>query len=364
MLFYLIILSIYFLLSQFHFVFKTKRQEGFFHFLLIIPLFVQCAFRATSVGNDTLTYYYGFDRIKNYSSLLEMVTESRYEIGYSTVTYLFSKLGFDYYFLQLVLSAFIYFSIFVFINKYSSNFYLSCFVLVTLRYSVGTMNTTRMWLAISILLYSIDYVLNKKLIPFVLIVLLASSFHFTSLIFLLLYPLSSVKLDLKKIIIVTLSSAVVLLVGRPFFIQITSLIGRYQGYLNSEYFNFEGNIAILITLAIDLSLFIFTYYCLRNESSVNSDSGISIINIQLVSALVVLSLSIIGLSNTIMARLSAYYGVFYMLSIPNSINILSNNNSKLYIKNIIMLFLFAQFIVVMIYRPNWNGVLPYHFWWE
>lgn len=234
---------------------------------------------------------------------------------------------------------------------------------------MSTMNVVRMWIAIAILLYSIPFLQNRRIIQFLAVVVIASSFHSTALVFLLIYPL--VKLDIRfKTIMSCLGVSIILfIIGRPVFIRITELIGRYGGYLDSNYFNYESNIAVYLTLAINMALFALIYNSMKRKAheSNSQESEIAIVSIEqicVICGLLVTAFSIIGLGNTIMDRISAYFSVFFPISLPLAFFYKKNNKNREIMLWILIIGLAAQYLVVMIYRPSWNGVTPYHFYWQ
>ena len=349
----------------------NEKQNDILRFFVLFPMFALCAFRALSIGNDTQIYYYGYTRIGQYASLIAAIQGSRYEIGYTLLSYSMHKLGVSFLGMQIIISIIVYYSFYRFFVKYSNNFSFSCFVFLTLRYSMSTMNVVRMWLAIAILLYAIPFIQKRNLVPFLVLVAIASSFHSTALVFAILYPAAKVRINNRIVFSTFIVSWLLLLVGRPVFARVTSMIGRYSGYLSSNYFVFESNIAVYMTLAINLALFLLIYITfgkngekLYEPTTGNINSGLMIEQISLVCGLLVVAFSIVGLGNTIMDRISVYFGVMFTISIPSiyeHIN-LQHNKKLLYIS--MLLGLTAQYLVVMIMRPGWNGVTPYLFFWQ
>lgn len=356
----------------------VNGQRIIVYLLIYLPLFVLCAFRDISVGNDTSVYYYGFQNFSNFNSLHEAFTTSRYEPAYIIINYLFNKFNLSYYFLQIVLSGFIYFSVFVFLLRYSSDFLFSVYVFYVLRYSIGTMNVVRMWMAIAVLLFAIQYVIDRKLIKFLIVILLASLFHSSALVFLIIYPLYSIQINKKIILAMMGGSVLIFLASKFFFSVLTSLIGRYSGYLSTD-FNVESNIAVYLTLLIDLSLFVLIYVAINRENKYycNDNSWGNIVSliyeedknnvglkkILVLTALLAVCFDIIGLGNTVMNRISTYFSVFFVLSIPIAIQKIQFEANKGFVKTAVMIGLSVQFLIIMIFRPNWSGVVPYVFLW-
>lgn len=347
----------------------NEKQNNLLRLILIFPLFALCAFRALSVGNDTEIYYYGYSRIGQYASLFSAIQSSRYEIGYTVLCYGLHKIGASFLELQIIISTFIYCSLYRFFVKYSNNFAFSCFVFLTLRYAMSTMNVVRTWIAVAILLYTIPFIQKRKLIPFLLLVALAGCFHTTALVFIILYPAAKLKINGGTIFVTLISSVIVSLLAKPIFMKTTSLIGRYSGYLSSKYFVYESNIAVYLTLAIDIALFILIYVTVGRATTGVCELGassnmITIEQIGLVCGLLVMAFGIIGLGNTIMDRISVYFGVLFTISIPLSLKHIEIKQNKNILYIAMLLALTAQYLAVMIMRPGWNGVTPYLFFWQ
>ncbi|RIW36054.1 EpsG family protein [Bacillus salacetis] len=344
--------------------------------ILLLPLFILAGFRATTVGNDTLNYYTTFLSVSQEN--LFSSTVSRLEIGYIFLMRIIGNLGLSYLGFQIITTAFIFLSIGRFIYKYSLNPALSVFVFVTSRMFFGTMNISRQYIAIAILLYSIDFLKKREFTKFFIIVFLASLFHSSALVFLILYPIALVKLNKKRIILFIGVGTILSIIFDNVIQLVINLTNKYQGYLDSQYFNFEGNTAIYFQLAIYFIFFIVGSYTgywksdYNNIKEINSNTinkrirksnnkGVTITNemIWYVAALLTFIIGIVGLNSTIMDRIAMYFSVFYLAYIPSLITKIRSKHIRVIIINGIILGLFLSFCIVMIYRPNWNTVFPY-----
>lgn len=332
--------------------------------LALLPMFILVGFRGINIGSDTWFYAHVFENIGSQDSLLKAIANSRYEIGFVVLNYIFAKVGFTYNMLQVTITFFICFSIGKFFKRYCVNVWIGSYVFYTLRYMLGPMNTVRMWIAIAILLFSIPYLQKQRPIQFFGIVVMASLFHSTALVFLVLYPLCKVRLTKRKIVLLYIIALVIGAMGTSFFAWLTKSINMYSGYLTSKYFVYDNNVAVFLNLAIDLCLVVFIFYEYRKEldEGIEKNTEInSLDNIIKVALLLIVAIDIVGLRNTIMNRISAYFGMFLVIAIPSAIKKI---NFK-YNREIIWLgmggLLALQFLVVMIFRPEWNSVVPYYF---
>lgn len=343
--------------------------------ILIMPLFIITAFRAPSVGNDTFNYLRSYDVVSQESFF--STSQSRLEIGYVMYMRVIALFGFSYLGFQIITSAFTLFSISRFIYKYSNCAAFSFFVFMTTRMFFGTMNISRQYLAVAILLFSVEFIRDRKLIKFALLVLAASSFHFTAITFLITYPLVNLKLNAKKSILLIGAG----IIGGLLFDQIVqvfvSLTGRYAGYLEGGYFNFERNIAIYLNLGINSLFFLVAfltkywksrqpqkYSIVSNSKKKTHNHRISDEQLWYTFCLLTLILSIVGLNATILSRVETYFSVFLLAYIPSVIKHIKSKDLRAIVTLGIIAGLFASFVVVMVFRPYWTTVFPYQWYWN
>lgn len=351
-------------------IITIKKEYNFNENLAIlfalIPAFVLIGFRGIDVGSDTWFYAHGFESIASHNTLLEAIKNSRYEVGFVFINFVCAKIGFSYNMLQILITFFICVSIGIFLKRYSLNVWVSSFVFYTLRYMLGPMNTVRMWIAIAILLFAIPYLQKQQLIRFFIIVLIACLFHSTALIFAVLYPLSKLKITKNKIVILISTALAIGYIGTPFFAWLTQKLNMYSGYLTSVYFVYDNNIAVYFTLAIDLCLllFIFLEYRKDSENKSQEDAEIDLIpieNIIKIAILLIVAIDIVGLKNTIMNRISTYFGMFWIVGIPSALKRIDYRHNREVVWIVMGMLLSVQFLIVLIFRPGWNSVVPYHF---
>ena len=351
-----------------------KSNKKIYIFLLVFPLFILAAFRAPSVGNDTLNYYKSYLTVSQEAFFSP--TQSRMEIGYIYYMRIIALLGFGYLGFQIITSAILLFSISRFIYKYSTNIAFSFFIFMTTRMFFGIMNISRQYLAIAVLLFSIECIRNKKLFKFSLFVLIATSIHFTAIFFFTAYFIANSKLNEKRSILLIMTGIFCGLLFDRVVLIFVSVTGRYSGYLEGRYFNFEGNIAIYINLLINLIFFsvaFFTKYWISREHTkpIDQISTSNKANIRLpyetiwyTLCLLTLIVSIVGLNATILSRIEMYFSVFFLVFIPSVIRSIKSKEIRTIISLGIVVGLFASFVVVMVYRPHWNTVFPYQWYWD
>ena len=112
------------------------------------------------------------------------------------------------------------------------------------------MNVIRMYCAIAILIYAIPCVLKRRLGAFLLVVVLASLFHKSSFIFIVLYPLCIRKYNRVEHGFIIFSSIIIAYLGASFFEWLTTSLDLYEGYVNEERFDNMNHTAVFLGLLI------------------------------------------------------------------------------------------------------------------
>ena len=142
---------------------------------------------------------------------------------------------------------------------YGTNFYL-------IRHSI----------AMAVLIYAFDCVIEKKRLKFVLLVLLASLFHTVSIVFLITYPLARIKVSAKQLLLISAG-----------FVWITyfasSVMNHFFSLLNSDnyYYNYASKrgFASNIFIPVCIILFLIAYViCKRNKIQISENDSDNIIN--------------------------------------------------------------------------------------
>ena len=344
---------------------RIKRRE-LYAFVLLFPMMCLVALRAENVGDDTVTYANNYDLIRMLPSynffLLHM---GRMEPGYTHLSYILSHHGFSFFQFQIVLAIIIFGSFWRFIVKYSPNISVSCFIISTgTLYSA--MNVMRMELAIAILMFAVPYIQKKQLIRFLIVVFIASLFHKTSILFLIMYPLGVLKYNRKIITLIILSSVAIAYMGVTFFQFMTSELEMYENYTEGKYFSENRSLVAVsihfVETLLMLLMFKWTGYFDRNQyigRYERKEYSISFAYISKMAYWIVFALSIIGFSNNIMSRLSGYYDFMTMIMIPYAILCLKSKNIQRFVYLLIVMLFISERLVIWILRPSWNAVVPY-----
>lgn len=311
-------------------------------------MFFLTACRAHSIGNDTETYVRYFNAIK------EMGINHRYqiELGYQYINLLIAKITKNENFFLVIISSIVYMGIGRYIYKYSKNVLISVCLFFCLFFSSFT-SMVRQSLAMVIGLFAYQMLKEKRYVQFAILVVIAAFIHKSALVLLLLLLYKWIPYRCKYIygiagVIAVLSASGIL---NEILIMV---LPEYQYYFSSVYAS-SGWLAVSFAV---LRAF-FLYWMAFDSCKENLKESKLIL---CVFGMLLLCCSF-GYSVNLFVRASEYFLLIGIVEIPNMFYERKVKNYR--IKEIaVCSFLVCYFILVLIYRPEWNRIYPYNFWWN
>ena len=163
----------------------TRRYDRAFTLLLILLLGVFCGLR--TFYNDTVTYIQIYNQTPTLDVFLRNNTSTYAQgIGFAYLNSLMKTLGFstqDYLMFYSMVTAFCYVR---FVRKNTDNFQLAVFLMFTTGFYTFSFAAIKQCMATAICLLGMDFLMQKKSVPYVLTVAAASLFHPYALVYLLL----------------------------------------------------------------------------------------------------------------------------------------------------------------------------------
>lgn len=153
------------------------------------------AFRGRNIGNDTCKYLDLFNKVR-FKSITEL--KDRYEIGYLYLNKMLSLISDNQQIILIVTSCIILICYAYFIKIFCKCL-VECISIFILGYFTSSMNTIRHQIALGLVLISYKYIKENKIFKFLILILVASTFHSTSIIFLISYPISKLKINFRNI---------------------------------------------------------------------------------------------------------------------------------------------------------------------
>lgn len=310
--------------------------------LILVP-----GMRGYSVGTDTEGYIKMFNEVLTYGS-------SYGEVGYNIFSKIISCFSDSPRAILLATATFTGIGIIRFIWKYSGDVFLSTYLYITLYYWFFTFNGVRQFMAIVIILNSINYLYEKKIYRYLFMMLIAMSFHTSAcigIVFIFIYYMNCFRFSTKMIIIGILFSFIFLLFD-SFIMLAFKVLPIYSRYSERKFFTQSSGIMYII---LYLSIFLFCYAGKNMKTNVEKRDFNNII----VVLFLCLWFSILGLKSNSFNRLGWYFYIFTIIAIPNAIKL-----GKFYgrSKTIVYLVVFFVSIMYLYYEffNNWHSVIPYN----
>lgn len=327
---------------------KTKSNLFIIYISFTIIILFQ-SFRKWTVGIDIVTYLSFFERLST-GSMMDFSAEFyTIETGFLIYNKFIAWFTSDNQIFLAIVSASIFIPIGYMIYKNSLNLYLSIIALITLGIFNFTFSGIRQSIAIAVAFLGYEFIKKRKWFWFVLIVLLASTFHKSALIFLPAYPLYYLKIN-KKHFLLVLGIIVFVFVFKSFLLKffVSSVFEKYD---SSELLVSTGAYTMFFIMLLIYSVSIFVQRKKEFSVKLNACS-----NYMLVAVIIQIAAS----ESQVAMRAGYYYFIFIALLLPE---IMATFKDKKVRDGLV--FITVVMCVAFYYLTTSSSALnPYRFYWE
>lgn len=275
------------------------------------------------------------------------------EKGFMLFLYLVSLINSKPQSILFFSSLFLNVLVFYYIYRKSYKPWFSVVLYVTFMFYFNGMNLMRFAMACAILLYSNDYIIQRKLKKFLFVLLIASSFHFSTLIYGLVYFLYPMKLNIKNLASVAIPLILLSYFILPVFQLLIQIHPRFISYAEADEF-YQSAYANILEFLFSLCIFLFLVYI--RKWKIKEIVGQEKLYIWLAFLSVVFAFMSINVMMII--RFVSLCSLVSVVYIANTIAIMPSLRRKRWI----MLFLFvtiAKMAVILTYRPEWYFGEPF-----
>ena len=284
---------------------KNRKKDLIFLLIVFVILATTSALRYSTGYDYSYTYAPGFEEVLSNPDI--SLFGHHYEPGYRLLEKMVAFFSSNYQMIFLVTSVLIIGLFCINYAKYSSNVYLSVILFVLLSEYYCSMNFIRQTIAGVIALFAIPFLKKKKFLPYLLIVLVASTFHKSALI---LIPFFFINLiPLTKIVFVIYCAVTAVLYFNTERIMNFVTQYWYQGYhLDNVHvqatFEWPFAVAMLIEFLI--------VFLGASKLTKKDKSNYVYVNY----AFFAFFFTLMGTRHSILDRLSVYFEFAFPLSIP------------------------------------------------
>jgi len=326
---------------------RFVKCEVYF-FVIGAILFLIAALRNQRVGNDTATYIGHFYRVAQMEWKLLFVSYKD-EPGFYIVAKLISYLTNNPQWLISFISLLFSYSVTSFVYKNSKNPSISFVLLVSLAFFAFSLTGLRQTIAISIIILSIEFVKKRKLLIFLLYMVLAYCFHNSAVFAIPVYFLFNIRItSINRLIFMAFLPAVYL-----FRHSILAMVQRLFYNEHSLFMSPRGSGATLV-LYIAIWILYFTFAD-RMEFVDKISSGFE-------------SMLMVGIAIQILVpfqpnifRVALYYQIGSLVIVPK---IIHNRKVGRAMPIVYLAFLVVMFFMYFIFSYSAAGANPYSFFWQ
>ena len=331
---------------------KNQRKNYVISAGIFLMIYLLLALRHPSMGND-LGYHnnYGylaiFDRITatQWHDIFGGARFQHYEPGYVFLNKLLGVFSTNW---QVFLAFMAFISLLPFhivIKNESKNVLMSWFVFLGLPIFLLIYSGLRQTIAIGICFLAFPFIKKKKLIPALLLIVLASLFHESSLLFALSYPAYWLPIKRNARMITPVVLLCVFMFKGPLLNAIGSLLG-----LNIDI----DNNGAFIFFAFLMMIYIF---CMLLSDGEKETEGM--LNILFLACFCQAFSSL----NSIVARTGFYFLPILTLLLPKVLNTIKDGKMRFVLKAAVYTG-FILYGLFSIQTTQWACAYPYRFFWS
>lgn len=303
-----------------------KRHNTFAVWLVFFCLAFVAVFRY-GVGTDFFAYYNG-------SSWANKFQNGDYsEPGFTLLALLCDTLFGGQKGALTMVSAALTVALFVFtIAKRSETFPISILLFVLTGCYTGMFNGVRQYLAAAILFAGHRFIIKKKPIKWLLVVLVASSFHITSILMFFVYFICNLKCNWFIVFVYFVTALLLLYFYEPLF-NLVGALKQDEIDVSDEYMTNNVNILRIAVQCVPLIMFLFV-----NKKKVNEDKECRFLfNICLLNA----AIAVAAMNSAYLSRFYIYTSCFQILMYPKMFNKMGKDNKLLF--TVLLIFFYALY---------------------
>lgn len=322
--------------------------------LLTLAILLLLALRHPSMGNDlgyTSSYGYlaSFKNLarKQWTDIWGMESYLNYEKGYIIFNKIISYISDDYQCLLITCAVLSIVPIGFIIYKYSNDQVFSWIIYLGMPCFLMCYSGLRQSIAIGLCCFSLYFVERKKLIVFLVVIAIATSFHYTAFLAVLLYPLFWLKLDQNKRFVFAVIPFIVFVFKKPLFLNLYRILKDKEQVV-------EENGAITLFLVF-VGMYLFCNFFLDENDKIAA----GFLNIFLVAC----CCQAFGGIYMLAQRVGFYFMVPITISMPNIVFKIKDDKTRTLLKLLITI-IFIAYGLYAIKISTWAKAFPYHFFWS
>ena len=346
----------------------NQKKKIIYLFWALLPLALMTMFHSENIGNDTRAYTDLFEDVKE-MTLKMALSNGRFEKGYMLFTYVLTRLFSSRQCVLIAEGAIVYLSLSRWLNKWCKAPGLFVCLIVEMLEIDGWMSAARQSLAVAVLLFAYDALVEKKLLRFFILVILAAQFHAVAYVFLLAWPMLwwvdeyrrnslEKKWQFEKLMAVCVVG--IALLTWPMINLLLKIFPKYQYYMSGVYMDGQARLAIILKIIV-YALMLLAPRWIKNQ---NRGTRQSVVELSLYRmALINIVILVAANQATILTRFSGIFSVYAVAEFSEQASKLKRGKNRK-IVTVAALILFALYgVIITIYRtPEWQTTYPFEWY--
>ena len=301
--------------------------------IFLVGTFIS-GYRSVTYTVDNIAYVQYFQN-ESFKTLQESWDNVIGQIGKDSFYYftgnVFSKIGFSYRGWFVLIAAVFMGGFCYLMYRYSKNYFMSMLFMISLSYYYFSMSGLRQALALGICCFAFAMAKDRKLIPFLILVFVASLFHSSALIFLPMYLIKSQKIGYKQWLLVVVALIIAYVSPRTIN-KLVILLGWNDNIANYGYITTGLSI---FGFVIQIAIIVFSAYFMKKER-LSLDVNQALVNAMFVGAAI--QAFVINIDGIF--RMSMYFSIYGAFAVTEAIDSQKESNRRI-------LYLLVTFILIV-----------------
>lgn len=315
---------------------------------LMLALVAFAGLRDFQVGTDTSNYVH----MLMFSESFDSVTAQGTEVGYNFLAWVARNVSESYTALLLMIAALVVSCYVPTIVKLTHRYETALYLFITLGIYTFFFNGARQGIAAAICFAAIPFLLQRRLPPYFMLVVLASLFHQTAWIALVLYPLAARRADWRRLVALggaTVAAVVFLQVFVGFAAEM--LDDKFAAYAEGG----DGGGQILVAFLVGQGAML---YLLKGKVRDPEGHYGRLLNIYLIGLVPVLASTLSGVNPSGVLRLHLYFSPVAILLWPMVFLHLRDRS----LRGVLALgFVGVTLLLFLLTTSAFSGLVPYGF---
>lgn len=341
---------------------NTQKRSNILLGIIFISVFLICVLRSGSVGRDIVGYEDAFEMTKNvpFSDFDYIYFENGYVLFMKICVAM--KMNFQCF--LVVTYLIILFPIFIFIEKFSNDKIFSALIYICYIIFEFDLTGLRQAIAMSITLVAFVVLIEKKkmyMLWYVLLILLAMTFHKSAIICFAILPLMLIK-DIKWCSIIVVAATIVSLSLRSTLFPFIKQLFDKDSFNTNAALHIGANVIFMVIIAV---YFLYVLNIGEKESGFNREfyNGIFIENNKLLYKIFLIGILLaIFFGNETTARSFMFFSQSLIILLPNTLFYLEKKSSI--ILRMLFVAFFVYFFATNTLIANNFDIVPYKFYWQ